>query len=589
MTASLIPTPVMQFLDANGAPLVGGKVYTYAAGTSTPLETYTDQGGATPNANPVILNSRGEAAIWFGALSYKLILKTSADVLIWTADNVTAALAALAASSGSSLIGFIASGTGAVARTVQSKERDIVSVKDFGAVGDGTANDTTAIQAAENALSTIIGSSANGTRNGSLLFPPGKYKITSGLLKSRTTTWEGYGAELSFTALSASSTAISIYDTANGTTGTQGTVDNLVGFVINGPGSGTAGTIGVLVGKTGDYIAHEVGMRDCWLGNFESGLQQGSNAYLFRAYGSRFANCVKGINLPSGLANAGEQWNFYGCTIEGNTTGVYHRSAALDVNIFGGSIDYNTNYGIDADTSTCYYSLFGTHLESHDVCTDLGNSTAVGYPTGAAYGCTFVKDVGGTGPAINGTNSNITISGGSVRIGSGTQATWFSANGASNCVLENVQAAVTQITTLFAKGSNTAYYRAEGFFGGQTFFNTSAAAQQYVSPGNAANVTYNATYTNSFVPRFHGGVAMSDSLPVANTVQAGWKFQVMNVDGGAAQLTLTRQSADTITLNGSAGFTNVATSFKITPGQTVILTSDGTSVWYAAIAGTAGS
>ena len=90
MTASLIPTPVMQFLDADGNPLSGGKVYTYAAGTSTPLETYTDYGGATPNANPVILNSRGEASIWFGSASYKMILNTAADVLIWTADNITA-------------------------------------------------------------------------------------------------------------------------------------------------------------------------------------------------------------------------------------------------------------------------------------------------------------------------------------------------------------------------------------------------------------------------------------------------------------------------------------------------------------------
>lgn len=90
MTAALIPTPVMQFLDADGNPLVGGKVYTYAAGTSTPLATFTDYGGATPNANPVILNSRGEASIWFGTAAYKLELYTAANVLIWTADNVSA-------------------------------------------------------------------------------------------------------------------------------------------------------------------------------------------------------------------------------------------------------------------------------------------------------------------------------------------------------------------------------------------------------------------------------------------------------------------------------------------------------------------
>ena len=30
--ATLTPTPVMQFFDANGNPLVGGKLYTYANG-----------------------------------------------------------------------------------------------------------------------------------------------------------------------------------------------------------------------------------------------------------------------------------------------------------------------------------------------------------------------------------------------------------------------------------------------------------------------------------------------------------------------------------------------------------------------------
>ena len=53
------PTPKAQFLMADGTPLVGGKVYTYAAGTTTPQATYTDAGGGTPNENPVVLDSRG--------------------------------------------------------------------------------------------------------------------------------------------------------------------------------------------------------------------------------------------------------------------------------------------------------------------------------------------------------------------------------------------------------------------------------------------------------------------------------------------------------------------------------------------------
>jgi hypothetical protein len=62
--------------------------------------------------------------------------------------TLTAVLARLDDNDGSSLVGHIAAGTGATARTVRAKLRDTVSAKDFGAVGDGVANDTTAIQAA---------------------------------------------------------------------------------------------------------------------------------------------------------------------------------------------------------------------------------------------------------------------------------------------------------------------------------------------------------------------------------------------------------------------------------------------------------
>ena len=65
-------------------------------------------------------------------------------------------------------------GTGAVSRTVQSKLRDVVSVKDFGAVGDGVADDTAAIQAAVNAAVAASGAA--------ILFPSGNYKITNEIL-----------------------------------------------------------------------------------------------------------------------------------------------------------------------------------------------------------------------------------------------------------------------------------------------------------------------------------------------------------------------------------------------------------------------
>ena len=90
-TTSLSPTPKLQFFDANGAPLAGGLLYTYEAGSTTPLATYTDSTGVSANINPIVLDSRGEANVWLEGAIYKFALYTSVasgSVLIWTVDNI---------------------------------------------------------------------------------------------------------------------------------------------------------------------------------------------------------------------------------------------------------------------------------------------------------------------------------------------------------------------------------------------------------------------------------------------------------------------------------------------------------------------
>lgn len=81
-----------QFFDNNGVILSGGKIFTYAAGTTTPQATYTTNAGNTAHTNPIILDSAGRVPsgeIWLTAgNSYKFVLKTSLDVLIATYDNI---------------------------------------------------------------------------------------------------------------------------------------------------------------------------------------------------------------------------------------------------------------------------------------------------------------------------------------------------------------------------------------------------------------------------------------------------------------------------------------------------------------------
>lgn len=80
-----------QFFNNDGLPLNAGRLYTYQAGSTTPLATYTDSSGLIANTNPIILGTDGRppSTIWLtDGFFYKFVLKTSADVTIQTYDNL---------------------------------------------------------------------------------------------------------------------------------------------------------------------------------------------------------------------------------------------------------------------------------------------------------------------------------------------------------------------------------------------------------------------------------------------------------------------------------------------------------------------
>lgn len=92
MPGSVMPYPVFIGWDDNGDVLAAGKLYTFAAGTSTPLDTYSDADldPIHANTNPVILDSAGRAVVYLTSATYKFELKDSSDVTIWTQDNIAA-------------------------------------------------------------------------------------------------------------------------------------------------------------------------------------------------------------------------------------------------------------------------------------------------------------------------------------------------------------------------------------------------------------------------------------------------------------------------------------------------------------------
>ena len=184
-----------QFLDDSGNPLTGGLLYIYQAGTTTPVTTYTSSSGTVANTNPVVLDAAGRVPeqIWLDtAYTYKFVLKNSVGSTVWTKDNIpsTAAITSIS----SALVGFVQAGAGAVTRTAQDKMRETVSVKDFGAVGDGVADDTVAIHAA---INSVI------TKNGSVFFPAGRYRVTSGYTNSTNNSVSLVGENLDYYASTA--------------------------------------------------------------------------------------------------------------------------------------------------------------------------------------------------------------------------------------------------------------------------------------------------------------------------------------------------------------------------------------------------
>ena len=414
---SLLAGAGWQFFTDDGVPLAGGLLYTYAAGTTTPQATYTSSSGLIAHANPIVLNSAGRVAtgeVWLtNGYSYKFLLKDASNVQIASYDNIPGTSSNLpiindassvayeqgfTVTAGSFVVGniylitsigttnftsigasantvgfyFTATGAGSgtgtaqLSRTVQAKLQESVSVKDFGAVGDGVTDDYQSIRNALDSLPSL---------GGSLLFPAtasgGVYYLSQGLIINRPVRMIGQVVSANTTSFyngtvlkfAASTTGIT-FNSYNSTGGelAYGANYSVIENIAVASAGGSGAFDGILIRAPG------IKLKNVWTFSFPrngiriraqigggTDLEGNGNLWSLEDISSQL-NGSDGLYVEGLDANAGSGTNvncsnnggygiydssflgnsYFGCHVDNNTLGAYKTDGANAQTVFSG-------------------------------------------------------------------------------------------------------------------------------------------------------------------------------------------------------------------------------------------------------------
>lgn len=162
-TAVAAGFPITRLFDLAGLPLGAGLLYTYQAGSTTPLPTYLDRASTLPNTNPVVLDSTGSAIIRYTeGVGYRLVLTdpTGATVLA-TLDDYYAPITSLA---GLGQVLYPQTALESAANVIPTNYNHVPGAfKRYGALADGSADDTTPITNAFKTGHKVLGGGPENT------------------------------------------------------------------------------------------------------------------------------------------------------------------------------------------------------------------------------------------------------------------------------------------------------------------------------------------------------------------------------------------------------------------------------------------
>ena len=170
-----------QFFTNSGTPLSGGLLYTYAAGTTTPLATYTTAAGSTANSNPIVLNSAGrlDNEVWLtSTLTYKFVLKDSGGVTIATYDDIPGIGSVSGLTSGTSILS--GNGSGGFSNVTIGSNLSFVGGTLSATTGGSGAGTVTSVALTAPAAFTVTGSPVTTTGTLALTYSGTPVPVSSG-------------------------------------------------------------------------------------------------------------------------------------------------------------------------------------------------------------------------------------------------------------------------------------------------------------------------------------------------------------------------------------------------------------------------